>query len=170
MRFFAICCALFCALGISYAAELKGDFITHVGDSGRQSIVEFFERDGKYYAYGYANVDGSGPKPDTVNPNPKLRSRVDKGTVFVYGLQKSGDSYKNGLVYNYDDGKEYYLKAHFVDDNTLEMRASVDSFGMAGKTIIWKRLTKEQVEKYKPEKPDFSVVEESLKTLFEMQK
>lgn len=147
------------------AAELKGEFITHIGESGRQSVVEFFEHNGKYYAYGYANVDGSGPKPDDKNPNPKLKGRMDKGAVFVYDLQKSGNSYKNGIIYNYDDGKEYYLKAEFSDDNTLEMRASLDKMGMMGKTLIWKRLDKAQEEKYKNQKPDFRVVEESLKTI-----
>lgn len=165
MRYFYLFLfCLFCVLPAA-AAELKGDFITHVGESGRQSVVEFFERDGKYYAYGYANVDGSGPQPDINNPDPELRTRVDKGTVFVYGLQKSGDSYKNGFVYNYDDGKTYYLKATFTDDNTLEMRASVDKLGMLGSTMVWKRLTKAQEEKYRPEKPDFKVVEESLQLL-----
>ena len=165
MRLF--CLSLVCGLGFLHAVELTGDFITHVGQNGRQSIVEFFEKDGTYYAYGYANVDGSGPKKDINNPDPKLRERGDKGTVFGYGLQKSGDSYKNGFVYDYDDGKVYHLKAHFVDDNTLEMRASIDKLGMMGLTLTWKRLTKAQEEKYRPEKPQFSVVQESLKLLDE---
>ncbi|RAX58037.1 hypothetical protein CCZ01_04315 [Helicobacter monodelphidis] len=154
------------------AADLKGYFMTHVGESGRQSIVEFFERDGKYYAYGFANVDGSGPKKDINNQNPELRDRVDKGTVFIYDLVPSGkDHYKGGTVYNYDSGKEYYIKISLEDGGkTLKLRASVDSAGFVGETKVWKRLTTDEEAKYFPEKPDFSVVEQSLKELKERQK
>lgn len=144
------------------ANELKGYYMTHVGDSGRQSIVEFFSRNGKFYAYGFANVDGSGPKKDAKNQNPKLRDRFDKGAVFVYGLKKDGKTFSGGEVYNYDDGKTYHLKVTKESNGTLTLRASIDKLGMMGQTLIWTPLTQEQIAKYESEKPDFKVVEDSL--------
>ncbi|WP_233712823.1 MULTISPECIES: DUF2147 domain-containing protein [unclassified Helicobacter] len=158
--------ALFGAFVALGADELKGYYLTHVGDSGRQSVVEFFERGGKYYAYGFANVDGSGPKKDSINPNPALRERVDKGSVFVYGLKEAGKGeFKGGEVYNYDNGKTYNLKITKEKDGKLILRASIDKAGIMGQTLTWTPLTQEQIEKYEGEKPPFSVVEESFETL-----
>lgn len=144
---------------------------THIGKSGRQSIVEFFTKSNgsktKIYAYGYANVDGSGPKKDIKNPNPKLRERVDKGAVFVYGLSKSADEcvYEGGEVYNYDDGKTYYLKITIESNGNLSLRASLDKKGWLGESLTWTPLSQQDIAKYEGEKPDFAVVEESYSGL-----
>lgn len=144
---------------------------THIGKSGRQSIVEFFTKSNgsktKIYAYGYANVDGSGPKKDIKNPSPKLRERVDKGAVFVYGLSKSADEcvYEGGEVYNYDDGKTYYLKITIESNGNLSLRASLDKKGWLGESLTWTPLSPQDIAKYEGEKPDFAVVEESYSSL-----
>ncbi len=153
--------ALFFAVYLQ-AEELTGYFITHVGQSGRQSVVEFFKKDNMYYAYGFANTDGSGPKEDVMNQNPKMRNRVDKGSVFIYNLKKDGKHYTGGMIYNFDDGKEYYVKISFKDKDTLELRASVDKTGFLGESFVWKRLNGTQEKEYLPQKPDFSIVEKSL--------
>ena len=145
---------LFCGLCVAFSAELE------------QSIVEFFKKDGKYYAYGFANVDGSPPKKDVNNENPALRNRFDKGSIFVYNLVRDGssDTYKNGKVYNFDAGKTYYAKITLKGD-TLELRGSIDKSGVMGETKIWKKLSDEEVKPYLSQKPDFSVVENSLKDI-----
>ena len=106
-----------------FGADLEGYYMTHKGESGRQSIVEFFKKGDKYYCYGFANVDGSAPKKDVNNENPALRNRFDKGSVFVYNLVRDGNSdvFKNGKVYNFDVGKEYYAKVTLKGD-TLELQ------------------------------------------------
>lgn len=154
--------AIICA----YGAELEGYYMTHKGESGQQSIVEFFKHNGKYYAYGFANVDGSAPKKDINNPNPALKNRYDRGSVFVYNLVRDGksDVFKNGEVYNFDAGKTYYAKITLKGD-TLELRGSIDKSGIVGETKIWKKLSKEEVMPFLDKKPPFSEVLESLKTL-----
>lgn len=106
MRIFQLVAACGMCVGL-FGADLEGYYMTHKGESGRQSIVEFFQKDGKYYCYGFANVDGSAPKKDVNNENPALRERFDKGSVFVYNLVRDGksDVFKNGKVYNFDAGK-----------------------------------------------------------------
>lgn len=148
---------------LAFGAELEGYYMTHKGEKGQQSIVEFFKKDGKYYAYGFANVDGSGPKKDVNNENPALRNRYDKGSVFVYNLVRDGSSdvFKDGRVYNFDAGKTYYAKVTLKGD-TLELRGSIDKSGLMGETKIWKRLSDSEVKPYLSQKPDFSVVEKSL--------
>ena len=162
---------------IAYAKECElgvksKHYKTHIGKSGRQSIVEFFTKSSesktKIYAYGYANVDGSGPKKDIKNPNPKLRERVDKGAVFVYGLSKTDNDkcvYEGGEVYNYDDGKTYHLKITIESNGNLTLRASLDKNGWLGETLTWTPLNEADIAKYNGEKPDFSVVESSYNGL-----
>lgn len=146
-----------------FGADLEGYYMTHKGEKGQQSIVEFFKKDGKYYAYGFANVDGSAPKKDIHNKNSALRNRLDKGSVFIYNLVRDGSSdvFKNGRVYDFDSGKEYYAKATLKGD-TLEFRGSIDKSGLMGETKIWKKLSDKEVQPYLSQKPDFSVVEASL--------
>lgn len=152
--------------GASDSSVLDGYYMTHVGDSGRQSIVEFFTKNGKFYAYGFANVDGSGPKKDSKNPDPKLRERYDKGSVFVYGLKSDGKgSFGGGEVYNYDDGKTYHLKITKDSNGILTLRASIDKLGMMGQTLTWTPLTQEQIAQYEPQKPEPKVIEDSYHTL-----
>ena len=157
---------VFIYLCVGFGAELEGYYMTHKGEKGQQSIVEFFKKGEKYYAYGFANVDGSAPKKDANNPDPALRERVDRGSVFVYNLVRDGksDVFKDGKVYNFDAGKIYYAKVT-LKGNVLELRGSLDKTGYMGETKIWKRLSDEEVKPYLSQKPDFSVVEASLKDI-----
>ncbi|WP_276897383.1 hypothetical protein [Helicobacter japonicus] len=45
------------------------------------------------------------------------------------------------------------------------MRGSIDKSGIMGETKIWKKLSDEEVKPYLSQKPDFSVVEKSLKDI-----
>lgn len=163
---FALLAGASVSAGASDSSVLNGYYMTHIGDSGRQSIVEFFTKNGKFYAYGFANVDGSGPKKDSKNPDPKLRERYDKGAVFVYGLKSDGKGgFSGGEVYNYDDGKTYHLKITKDSSGKLTLRASIDKLGMMGQTLTWTPLTQEQIAKYEGEKPEPKVVEDSYQAL-----
>lgn len=144
-------------------ANIKGSYLTHIGNSGRQSIVQFFNKNNKLYAFGYANVDGSGPKKDTKNKKESLRERFDKGSVFVYGLKKKSDNvYDGGEIYNYDDGKTYYLKITIEKNGNLTLRASIDKLGMMGETLVWTPLDEAKTKQYEKELPESSVVENSF--------
>lgn len=152
-----------CMFGWSYGAEgLAGFYKTHVGSDGRQAIVEFFYKDGKYYAYGFANVDGSPPKKDSNNKNPALRDRYDRGTIFVYGLEGEGEKYGGGKVYDFHNGEIYYAKVRLNGD-TLTLHGSVDKSGMIGVDKVWTRLSNEEVRPYLHLKPSMQDVLKTLK-------
>lgn len=157
--------AMLVCLCMSFGSELEGYYMTHKGVSGQQSIIEFFKLNDKYYAYGFVNVDGSPPKKDVKNPNPALRNRTDKGVVFMYNLVRDGDSdvFKDGRAYDFD-GHTYNVKITIVK-NELQLRFSVDKSGFIGETKVWRRLSQEEVKPYLSQKPDFSVVLESLKDI-----
>ncbi|PAF43707.1 DUF2147 domain-containing protein [Helicobacter sp. 11S03491-1] len=152
---------LFCFIGFVGANDISGFYLTHGGKDKTQAIVEFFKYNNKYYAYGFANIDGSQPRKDIHNPNINLRNRLDKGVVFVFDLVKNGDNYKNGKIYNFDNGKTYYLKIT-PENNELQLRASIDKTGFMGENLIWKKLSENEVKKYLPQKPP---LEEIIKNI-----
>ena len=47
----------------------------------------------------------------------------------------------------------------------LSYRGSIDKSGLMGETKIWKKLSDKEVAPYLSQKPDFSVVEASLKDI-----
>ncbi|PAF53519.1 hypothetical protein BKH42_05585 [Helicobacter sp. 13S00482-2] len=132
----------------------------------KSAYVEFFEFNGKYYAYGIENTDHSPPKKDSKNPNPYLRNRSDKGVVFLYGLvHTSADNYKYGKAYNFYDGRTYHIKIHQRKNGDLDFRSSIDSTGYIGKTFLWKKLTQDEIEKAGIKRPNFHEV---LNTISEL--
>ncbi|WQS07635.1 DUF2147 domain-containing protein [Helicobacter pylori] len=149
-----------CFLG---AVELPGVYQTQPFLSIKSSFVEFFEHDGKFYAYGISNADGSSAKKDEHNPNPKLRNRSDKGVVFLSDLIKVGErSYKGGKAYNFYDGKTYHVRVTQNSNGDLEFTPSYDKWGYVGKTFTWKRLSDEEIKNLKLKRCNLNKV---LKTL-----
>lgn len=144
---------IICALWLS-AYDLNGYYLTDKDDEGKQSIVEIFERDGVFYAYGFATTDGR-VSYDAHNPDAKLRGREMGGVVFLWGLKPDGNEWDGGRIYNYVTGKTYDAKAWFKDENNLKIKASVWGFG---KTLDWKRLSDEEVKQYLSTKPTMDKV------------
>ncbi|WP_394980800.1 DUF2147 domain-containing protein [uncultured Helicobacter sp.] len=160
MRYLIAIVSMLC---LGYGSEgLAGFYKTHIGSDGRQSIVEFFHYEGKYYAYGFANIDGSPAKKDSNNKNPKLRERYDRGTIFVYGLEGEGSEYKGGRVYHFRTGEIYHAKVRLESD-TLILRGSVDRAGIVGSSKVWTRLSEQEVRPYLHLKPPMEEVLSSLK-------
>ena len=59
--------------------------------------------------------------------------------------------WKNGRIYNPDDGKTYHAKLTLSDNGTeIKIRASADGAGIFGKNIIWQKLPSGDATKYKP--------------------
>ncbi|EJB60794.1 DUF2147 domain-containing protein [Helicobacter pylori] len=149
-----------CFLG---AVELPGVYQTQEFLYMKSSFVEFFEHNGKFYAYGISDVDGSKAKKDKLNPNPKLRNRSDKGVVFLSDLIKVGErSYKGGKAYNFYDGKTYHVRVTQNSNGDLEFTSSYDKWGYVGKTFTWKRLSDEEIKNLKLKRFN---LDEVLKTL-----
>lgn len=154
---------LFLFSGLLFANELTGVYKSQSFLFFKSAYVEFFELDGKYYAYGIENADHSPAKKDYKNPNPLLRDRNDKGVVFLSGLtETSPNNYKYGKAYNFYDGRTYYVKIHQKKNGDLEFHTSVDESGYIGKTFLWKKVTDKEIQQEGIIKPNF---DEVLKTI-----
>lgn len=138
---------------LAFGGEIEGLYLLEKDDTGNQSVAEVFEKDGKYYAYGFANTNGSASY-DVNNPDAKLKGRPLKGVVFMWGLSKDGNGYSGGRIYNTGNGKTYDASAK-VDGDKLLIKASVWGFG---KTLTWTRLNEEDSKAYIDKKPDLKEV------------
>ena len=68
------------------------------------------------------------------NENPALRTRPLLGLTVLRGLRRSDDgTWKDGEIYNPDDGVDYQALMSIGDDGTLHVRAYVilPTFGQA---------------------------------------
>jgi uncharacterized protein (DUF2147 family) len=81
------------------------------------------------------------PKVDSKNPDESLRSRKILGLPILTGFVSSGDGsvWKDGFIYNPDDGKTYRCTLTVVDDHTLRVRGYV-GISLFGKTQVWTRV------------------------------
>jgi uncharacterized protein (DUF2147 family) len=76
---------------------------------------------------------------DDHNPSPELRARPLCGLVMLGGFKRSSDQeWKDGWIYNPENGKTYHAQISVVDDNTLKLRGYV-GIPLFGESQVWKR-------------------------------
>lgn len=80
------------------------------------------------------------PKMDKNNPDPAKRTNKLMGNVNMLGFEYAGNkTWKEGTIYDSENGKTYSCNLKLVDDNTLEVRGYI-GISMIGRTDTWKRV------------------------------
>lgn len=142
--------------------NIAGYYLLPKNENGVESVVRVFEENNKYYAYGFASKSGIDLGLDTKNPDEEKRKQKIRGSIFLWNLVKKSDTrYEDGKIYNYVNGKTYYMKAE-VKDDTLVVKASVDKKGLFGKTFVWKKLTSQEVEPFLERDIDLEIIKKTL--------
>ncbi|MDJ0905319.1 MAG: DUF2147 domain-containing protein [Woeseiaceae bacterium] len=76
---------------------------------------------------------------DDRNPDPSLRTRKLDGLVIMSGFEYDGDGrWKNGTVYDPNNGKTYRCTITLIDANTLKVRGFV-GVSLFGRSATWTR-------------------------------
>ena len=76
---------------------------------------------------------------DDRNPDPALRNRPLDGLAIMTGFEYAGDGrWKNGTVYDPNNGKTYKCSITLIDDNTLKLRGYI-GISLFGRTATWTR-------------------------------
>lgn len=133
--------------------DVLGYWITEKGDSGNQVIVEIYKtKDDKFNGIirdltipKYTDGEYSGQdKMDLKNKDKALRGRKLVGIDFVYSFiyDEKENKYKNGNIYNPENGKVYHSSMELNSDGTLVVKGSLDKSGLIGKKQIWRRYSK----------------------------
>ncbi|RSK24050.1 DUF2147 domain-containing protein [Hymenobacter metallilatus] len=80
------------------------------------------------------------PKTDSMNPDPKLRSRPRLGLVFMQGFEYDSDNkWDDGKIYDPESGKTYSCYMKMENANTMEVKGYI-GFSLIGKSQTWTRV------------------------------
>ncbi|WP_444937154.1 DUF2147 domain-containing protein [Microbulbifer sp. JMSA004] len=119
------------------AADILGNWRTIDDETGEtKSIVNIYEKDGKYYG---KVVDLLMKPNDTVCDKcpGDLKGKPIVGMDVISGLEKKGKKYEDGEILDPVKGKVYDLKVWLGDDNTLKLRGYL---GFLYRTQTWHRV------------------------------
>ncbi|MCZ4408462.1 DUF2147 domain-containing protein [Cryomorphaceae bacterium 1068] len=103
----------------------------------KDAYVRIFKKDGKYFGrvtWLEEPYDENGKPITDPNGEPILEMEVVSGFVF------EEDEWVDGTVYDAEIGKTYHGSMEMEDHDTLNLRGSLDSFGLLGRTETWTRL------------------------------
>ena len=121
------------AMGDDPAGEIVG-----VWDTGDGAHVEVYERAGKYHGR-FIRFDDEPPAGglDAQNPDPTLRDRRLLGTDFIRNFEFVGNKWRNGRIYNPENGKQYKADLE-LQDGVLKVRGWI-GIRLLGRTVEWTR-------------------------------
>ena len=124
---------------VASADELADDIIG-LWDTRDGAHVEIYEREGQYYGkfvWFYDEPPAGGI--DAENPDPELRGRSLLGTDFILRFEFDGKKWKNGRMYNPENGKEYKADVE-LKNGVLRVRGWV-GIRLLGRTVEWVRIS-----------------------------
>jgi uncharacterized protein (DUF2147 family) len=87
------------------------------------------------------------PSRDVNNPDPKLNGRPLKDIIFLWGFQydQKKNRWKDGKVYDPNNGKTYDAKMSLENDNqTIKMRGYI-GISLFGRTAEFERVTANEI-------------------------
>ena len=130
--------------GLSGADDLPGDIIG-LWDTGDGAHVEMYERDGLYHGkfmHFYEEAPAGGV--DAENPDLALRGRSLVGADFILNFTFDGEKWKDGRIYNPENGKQYKADLE-LKDGVLKVRGWL-GVRLLGRTVNWSRLAQDAAE------------------------
>ena len=65
------------------------------------------------------------------------------GTIIIKDMKEDDGMLKGGSIYDPEENKTYHGKISLTKDGRLEMRGSLDRWGLLGATEYWKRSSKQ---------------------------
>jgi uncharacterized protein (DUF2147 family) len=101
--------------------------------------IEIMKRGDQYFGkivWLKDSLDARGRPLTDLNGKEMMQMEIMKNFEFDDG------EWVDGTVYDAEEGKTYYGTLEMPDDNTLELRGSLDRFGLLGRTEEWTRAKK----------------------------
>lgn len=139
MKYFLIALSILFSLN-SFSQDVTGKWITiDEKTEVEKSIVEIFEKDGKYYGKIVEFLE-DGAKPDEPCQHCKgdMKGKKLMGFEVLRNFEKDGDEYVDGKIIDPENDKTYDGKIWVDEDDSsiLNLRGYVS---IVYKTIQWKR-------------------------------
>ena len=131
-------------LSISFLFALTGLMAQSADDivglwlvENEDAYIRIYERGGEYFGK-VAWLE----EPYDEEGNPQTDDKGDEvfGMEIMKNFEFDEDEWNDGTIYDAQTGKTYHGSIEMEDRNTLNLRGSVDSFGLIGRTESWTRL------------------------------
>lgn len=121
---------------------IVGKWVTIDDNSGlEKSVVEIFEKSGKYFGKVTKLYRDQGEDPDPVcdeceNDDPRYKKKII-GMEIIRDMEKSGNEYSDGDILDPENGKVYKCKL-WIEGNELKVRGY---WGPFFRTQSWKKAS-----------------------------
>lgn len=140
MKNFLTALVLVLAVSISAQAQsIVGKWKTIDDNTGKEkSIIEIYEKGGKYYGKvtKLLNPSKADPKCDNCTGTDKGKPIV--GLVIIKDLEKKGNEYSGGKITDPESGKEYKCTVKLNGADKLDVRGYV-GISLLGRTQTWQK-------------------------------
>ena len=138
---YALLFALLAATPVNAQSQTPVGVWLHANKRIRVAIAPCGDRlCGKIVWFRWPNDAQGLPLLDLKNANPALRTRPLLGLTVLNGLRRADDgTWKDGRIYNPDDGEDYRALMLVQADGKLRVRAYV-LLPTLGKNLIWTRV------------------------------
>lgn len=140
MRNFLTTIVLVLAVSLSaHAQSIVGKWKTIDDSTGKEkSIVEIYEKDGKYYGQIKKLLNPSKPNPKCDNCEGDEKGKPIEGLVIIKDLQKKGNEYTGGKITDPESGKQYKCTVKLNGKDKLDVRGYI-GLSLIGRTQTWKK-------------------------------
>lgn len=112
----------------------------------KSSKIEIFKKNGMYHGRivwleDPANSDGSTPRTDEFNENPKLSKRLLMNLIILEDLKWNVDQelWEAGTIYDPNNGKTYECYCRMQEDGSLYFKGYVLGITWLGRSTVWTR-------------------------------
>lgn len=122
------------------AQTIVGKWTTIDDNSGKEkSVVEIFEKGGKYFGKVTRLFRGPNEDPDPIcdecdNDDPRYKKKII-GMEIIRDMEKAGDEFSDGDILDPENGKVYKCKL-WVEGNELKVRGY---WGPFFRTQSWRK-------------------------------
>lgn len=123
-----------------FSQNIVGKWVTIDDNSGQEkSVVEIFEKGGKYFGKVTKLYRDSGEDPDPVcdacdNDDPRFKKKII-GMEIIRDMEKKGNEYSDGDILDPENGKVYKCKL-WVEGGELKVRGY---WGPFFRTQSWRK-------------------------------
>jgi uncharacterized protein (DUF2147 family) len=134
------------ALGIGLNLLSSGVFAQDAGDivgvwmpSEGTSYIKIFKEKGKEKYHGKV-VWLKAPNDDQGNPRKDAKGTPIMNMLNLKNFEFKSSKWTNGTIYDPKSGNTYYCTIEMINKDKIEVRGSIDSYGLVGRTDTWVRM------------------------------
>lgn len=103
------------------------------------SYIKIFKEKGKDVYHGKV-VWLKEPNDENGNPKTDPDGKAIMGMINLRNFVFEDDEWTDGTIYDPKSGNTYYCTIEMKNKNKLEVRGSLDPFGLVGRTDTWVRM------------------------------